>query len=147
MKIKYTFATNETAEIEVDDIITKELTELDRLEENRQWQARHHNCSMDEYTEVSGALIADKTTITDENALREIDAEIIQRAISTLTPLQKDLVHRVFFLGMNYTEIAKELGRSRQTITENFESAKKKLKTFFEKHPAFLGSNSPNSRR
>ena len=129
MKIIYQFVTGEVKEIEVDERWHNEIKELDRQLYNNNQKERRRHCSVD--------LLRDEYDLD----LKDGTIDILQDCIShstwdrLLTPLndrQKDLVRRVFFNGENLTNIAKELGISRQSAKESFDYALKKIKKLLD---------------
>jgi hypothetical protein len=66
MKIKYTFATRDTVEIEVNDGLGKEIKELDQKEYNSNKKETRRHCSADAHYEKFGFEIADKTDFVEK---------------------------------------------------------------------------------
>lgn len=74
-------------------------------------------------------------TDTEEELIRRDEAKTLQTALNTLSKLNRERVYKFFFLGMNYSEIAREEGLCESSIRRSIENSVKKLKTFYEKMP------------
>jgi len=127
VKITYRFADGHVEELEVEQEIAETLKELDRQEyNNTQKETRRHTSlnAMDYEDERFAARNADVL----EKILRRIDAEALRRALPMLTPVQQDLVRRVFFLGDRPSDIAQEEGVDKSAITHRLERIYRQLK-------------------
>jgi len=129
MKITYKFVTGETKEIEVDEKTYNEIKELDRqLYNTNQREARRH-CSADRLRDEFGFELRDNTI----DILRDtLSNDYWEWILSNLNERQKDLVSRVFFNGAKISEIAREMGISRQSAKESFDYALKKIKKLLD---------------
>jgi hypothetical protein len=93
MKIKYTFATRDTVEIEVNDDWAKELKEIDRKEYNSNKKETRRHCSADAHFEKFGFEIADTVDLIGKVWSKEIWAKLLK----PLTAKQRELVYNMPF--------------------------------------------------
>ncbi len=113
MKIKYEFA-NEAVEIEVDEKWATIVLELDREEYNDNHRETRRHCSLDALN-LDDALLPSSADVFQAVADAEIKRKLY-RAIETLSPQQRELVWRIYFLGEHPADIARELGVSKTAI-------------------------------
>ncbi|GHU98395.1 hypothetical protein FACS1894211_02070 [Clostridia bacterium] len=72
MKVKYTFATKETVEVEVNDELAQEIKELDRKEYNSNKKETRRHCSADAHFEKFGFEIIDETDFVEKLLSKEL---------------------------------------------------------------------------
>ena len=115
MQIVYHF-TDEDVSIEVPEEWGAILIAFDEAEarSNRAETRRHSSL---EGMEHEGEWFAAPNADVLEKILRRIDVEALHRALPMLTPTQRDLVRRVFFLGERPSEIAAAEGVDKSAIT------------------------------
>ena len=116
--------------------VTKEVYEVlansFRKEEHaREMMDRRYRIK-DAYVEGETEEIAETmdNSLEDE-VIRQMDIEILRRAIDTLTELQKKRLYLYFFEGMSFRQIGKKLGVSDMAIRYSIEVSIKKIKKFF----------------
>jgi DNA-directed RNA polymerase specialized sigma24 family protein len=124
MQIKYTFATRDTVEIEVNDGWAKELKELDRLEYNSNKKETRRHCSADTHFEKFGFEIADNADFVE----KFLSKEIWDKLLKPLTAKQKELVYKKFVEKQRYTTIAKSEKVTPSAIQNRFERIFAKIK-------------------
>jgi RNA polymerase sigma-70 factor (ECF subfamily) len=124
MKVKYTFATRDTVEIEVDENWAKELKELERKEYNSNQRETRRHCSADAHFEKFGFEIADTADLIGKVWSKEIWAKLLK----PLTKAQMELVYKKFVENQKYTAIAKDEKVSRSAIQNRFERIFAKIK-------------------
>lgn len=127
IKISYRFADGHVEEMEVEQDVAETLKELDRQEYNNTQKEtrRHTSLSAVDYEDER---LAARNTDVPEKILRRIDAEALRRALPMLTPVQQDLVRRVFFFGDRPSDIAQEEGVDKSAITHRLERIYRQLK-------------------
>ena len=64
--------------------------------------------------------------------IRQIEIEILQKAMQSLTEVQKERLHLYFFKGMTTREIADKLGVSQNVVWKSIRGSINTLKKFFE---------------
>ena len=131
VKITYRFADGHAEELEVDQEVADTLKELDRQEYNntRKETRRHTSLSAVEYEDERFAA---RNADVLEKILYRIDAEALRHALAMLTPVQQDLVRRVFFLGERATDIAKTEEVTKQAIQRRLNKIYARLEKFLE---------------
>jgi len=131
MKITYKFVNGETKEIEVDEILGKEINNIQRNQESKSRAYRRRNLSLDYAINEQGIQYTDENNdpvkqIFDNSELK-IDLKCLAEGMNLLTADQRDLVRRVFFNGEEQKTIANELGISKQAINDRLKKIYKKL--------------------
>lgn len=127
MKIKYTFATGEATEVEVNDEIGTLILDSRRKEKNRDRMEERHCYSMDAI-EYEGMEYADNSTPETE-LITKIDNRILADALAQLTPIQAERLLKLAS-GMSVRKIAESEGKDHKTVLESINAAKKKIKKF-----------------
>lgn len=74
-------------------------------------------------------------TDTEDELIRKDEAKTLQTALNTLSKSNRERIYKFFFLGMNYSEIARDEGVCESSIRRSIEKSVKKLKTFYKKMP------------
>jgi DNA-directed RNA polymerase specialized sigma24 family protein len=124
MKVKYTFATRDTVEIEVNDELGKEIKELDREEYNSNKKETRRHCSADAHFEKFGFEIADTVDLVE----KLLSKEIWHKLLKPLNAKQRELIHKRFIEKQRYTTIAKSEKVSPSAIQNRFERIFAKIK-------------------
>jgi len=128
MKIKYTFVTGETQEIEVDEIIHTASEEINaRIKSNDRRETRRHT-PLD--NEEFGFAI-DHSVDIEADCILNADRAKLHKALGQLNTQQKDLVRRVFFNGEQLKDIAKECSTTYQAIQNRLKKILAKLQKDF----------------
>lgn len=139
MKIKYTFVTGEIVEIEIDDCLGAEISEIEHKSDlkDRAETRRHHSI---EQLGEQGIHFADpKSNIAAVIELKETIAELrsdlekLRKAILALQPQQQELVQQVFFEGKSMAEIARAEGVTPKAIQDRINKIKNRIRNYFEK--------------
>lgn len=123
MIIRYKFQDGVISEVEVDDELGNELSEMDERDRkiNRKETRRHK--SLSEIC-LDSRIIADDRSILDALIETEEKQEIHRRlmsAIETLQPQQKELLIRVYLRGEKRKDIAISYGVSERTVGRNLQ--------------------------
>ena len=77
-------------------------------------------------------LIMDTGASLEDIVIRQIEIEILQKAMQSLTEVQKERLHLYFFEGMTTREIADKMGVSQNVVWKSIQGAINSLKKFFE---------------
>ena len=67
-----------------------------------------------------------------EGETEDLEIETLQKAMQSLTPVQRERLHFYFFEGMTYRQIAAKEGVGEKNIRESINGAVKKIKKFFD---------------
>ena len=68
----------------------------------------------------------------EDTVIRQMEIETLQKAMQSLTPVQRERLHFYFFEGMTYRQIAAKEGVGEKNIRESINGAVKKIKKFFD---------------
>ena len=133
--IKYQIE-KKTITLEVEDDFAKSYSELEVEFQRQEWRqeraAKRHNSSFDELEEA-GFQIADDEPSLDEQLYSKEIHEALHKAIKKLTPEQQRLVALVFYQDKSQSEIAKEMGIDKSSLSHRMIRIYKQLKKFLEK--------------
>ncbi|MCD8099390.1 MAG: hypothetical protein LUE06_02255 [Oscillospiraceae bacterium] len=129
MLIKYTFATGETTEVEVNDEIGEFIIDSRRSEDSADRKERRHCYSMD------AALYEGEDYGTEDFADRLFDCAAeenarVCRAFAHLTEVQQRRL-LLYSRGLSIREIARREGKDYSAVKESIHAAQKKFKKFF----------------
>ena len=79
-------------------------------------------------------VVSDSLKSVEDDALHEIELEIMRRALKSLSDEELKIIHALFLSKKKLTEekLAKEMGVSHQAISKRKARILKKLKNFFD---------------
>lgn len=77
-------------------------------------------------------LVMDTGSSLEDIVIKQIEIEILQKAMQSLSKVQKERLHLYFFEGMTTREIADKMGVSQNVIWKSIQRALNSLKKFFE---------------
>lgn len=80
--------------------------------------------------ETEDLMVPPEETLEDM-VIRQIELEMLQKAMQSLTEVQKERLHLYFFEGLTYRQIGEKLGISDMSVRESIEASLKKIKKFF----------------
>ncbi|MDD3831648.1 MAG: sigma-70 family RNA polymerase sigma factor [Clostridia bacterium] len=80
----------------------------------------------------NGFDIADESPSVEENIIAAEMSKDISNALSCLTEKQLEILKLVVFEKMGFREIGRKLGLNKDTVSEHYYTAIKKLKNFLE---------------
>ena len=63
--------------------------------------------------------------------IRQMELEILQKAMQSLTEVQKERLHLYFFEGMTIREIAEKQGVNRNAVWKSIQGILEQLRAFF----------------
>ena len=110
MKIAYTFATDDSALVEVDETLGNTILEIEKETRlhNRRERRKHTSISVLEKYDLEPSHAPDFVTLAEIARLK--------KALEILAPEQKDLLYRVYFDNEDLVDIATKEGVSYQAI-------------------------------
>jgi DNA-directed RNA polymerase specialized sigma24 family protein len=128
MRVKYTFATRDTVEVEVDEKTYNEIKELDRKEYNSNKKETRRHCSADAHYENFGFEIADEKDLFAEY----FSHELWERLLQPLNAKQRKLIYKRFVEKQKPKDIAKAENVSVSAIQNRFERIFARIKKFVD---------------
>ena len=121
---EYTFVTKEVYEA---------LTETFRKEAHAQEMRELRHVTREGYTEGETEDLAfDSGESLEDMVIRQMELENLQKAMQSLTEVQRERLHLYFFEGLTYRQIAEEKGIGEKNVRESIAGALKKIKKFFD---------------
>lgn len=125
MKIKYNFA-NEAIEIEIDEQWGDVLIDLDRREYNNNHSETRRHISLDGM-DYEGDMFADIHADIAVQLEAAAEEDALYKAMQTLLPEQKELLHQIFFENRSVADIARQQGVSHVAILERLKRIYRQL--------------------
>ena len=121
---EYTYVTKEVYEA---------LTETFRKEAHAQEMRDLRHVTKEGYTEGETEDLAfDSRESLEDMVIRQMEMETLQKAMQSLTEVQRERLHLYFFEGLTYRQIAEKKGIGEKNVRESITSAIKKIKKFFD---------------
>ena len=121
---QYTYVTREVYEALVDTF---------RKEAHAQEMRDIRHTTKDGYTEGKTEDLVELTgESVEDTVIRQMEIETLQKAMQSLTPVQRERLHFYFFEGMTYRQIAAKEGVGEKNIRESINGAVKKIKKYFD---------------
>ncbi len=121
---EYTYVTKEVYEA---------LTETFRKEAHAQEMRDLRHVTKEGYTEGETEDLAfDSRESLEDMVIRQMELETLQKAMQSLTEVQRERLHLYFFEGLTYRQIAKKKGIGEKNVRESITGAIKKIKKFFD---------------
>lgn len=121
--------------------VTDEVYEVMKEERRSEWRSdakfAYYNYSLDDRfdkgieVEDERANIENRYIDEEDKLERESYLEKLKNVIDCLSVKQMSAINKHYFLGMSYSDIAREEQVGKSTIAERIESGLKKLKKFF----------------
>lgn len=120
---EYTYVTKE---------VYKALTETFRKEAHAQEMRDLRHTIKEGYTEGETEDLALESGETLEDmVIRQMELETLQKAMQSLTEIQKERLHLYFFEGMTIREIARKQGVNRNAVWKSIQGILEQLRAFF----------------
>ncbi|MGN0326010.1 MAG: RNA polymerase sigma factor [Lachnospiraceae bacterium] len=120
---EYTYVTREVYEA---------LADTFRKEAHAQEMKDLRHTIRDGYTEGETEELTQETGETLEDmVIRQMELEILQKAMQSLTEVQKERLHLYFFEGMTIREIAEKQGVNRNAVWKSIQGILEQLRAFF----------------
>lgn len=121
---EYTYVTREVYEA---------LTETFRKKAHAQEMRDLRHITREGYTEGETEDLAfDSGESLEDMVIRQMELETLQKAMQSLTEVQRERLHLYFFEGFTYRQIAEKKGIGEKNVRESITSAIKKIKKFFD---------------
>ncbi len=128
----YKDAVGETEYTYVSHEVYEALTDLFRREEHAEEMRDLRHLTAGGYIEgETEEQMAGETKSLEDMIIHQMDLEILQKAVQSLTQVQKERLHLYFFEGMTFRQIAEKTGISDMSVRESVEASLKKIKKFF----------------
>ena len=85
------------------------------------------------YTEGETEDLAfDSGESLEDMVIRQMELETLQKAMQSLTEVQRERLHLYFFEGLTYRQIAEKKGIGEKNVRESITGAIKKIKKYFD---------------
>lgn len=121
---EYTYVTKEVYEA---------LTETFRKEAHAQEMRDLRHITKEGYTEGETEDLAfESGESLEDMVIRQMELETLQKAMQSLTEVQRERLHLYFFEGLTYRQIAEKKGIGEKNVRESITGAIKKIKKFFD---------------
>lgn len=131
MKIRYEFATGEVSEIEVSEELGCAIEGMTHKAALRDRAETRRHVSLDKLLAL-GAQIGDGQANTEELAEQALERAALLRAMDTLEPQQRELIHRVYCDGCSCASIAREEHVSEYAVRDRIYRIHKVLRKFLD---------------
>lgn len=126
-ELEYTYVTREVYEA---------LADTFRKEAHAQEMRDIRHTTKDGYTEGETEDLVELTgESVEDTVIRQMEIETLQKAMQSLTPVQRERLHFYFFEGMTYRQIAAKEGVGEKNIRESINGAVKKIKNILINTP------------
>ena len=77
-------------------------------------------------------LMMDTRESLEDMVIRQMELEVLQKAMQSLTEVQRERLHLYFFSGLTFRQIGEKLGVSDMSVRESIDASLKKIKKFFD---------------
>lgn len=129
----YKDAIGETEYTYVTEEVYEALTETFRKEVHAQQMRDLRHVTREGYTEgETEDLIFESGESLEDMVIRQMELETLQKAMQSLTEVQRERLHLYFFEGLTYRQIAEKKGIGEKNVRESITGAIKKIKKFFD---------------
>ena len=129
----YTDAIGETEYTYVTKEVYEALTETFRKEAHAQEMRDLRHVTKEGYTEGETEDLAfDSGESLEDMGIRQMELETLQKAMQSLTEVQRERLHLYFFEGLTYRQIAEKKRIGEKNVRESITGAIKKIKKFFD---------------
>ena len=123
-EMEYTYVTKEVYEA---------LTETFRKEAHAQEMRDLRHVTKEGYTEGETEYLAfDSGESLEDMVIRQMEMETLQKAMQSLTEVQRERLHLYFFEGLTTREIAEKMEVSQNVVWKSIQGAINNLKKFFD---------------
>lgn len=128
----YKDAIGETEYTYVTEEVYEALTETFRKEVHAQQMRDLRHVTREGYTEgETEDLIFESGESLEDMVIRQMELETLQKAMQSLTEVQRERLHLYFFSGLTFRQIGEKSGVSDMSVRESIEASLKKIKKFF----------------
>ncbi len=123
-EMEYTYVSREVYEA---------LADTFRKEAHAQEMKDLRHTTKDGYTEgETEDLMNVQNESLEDMVIRQMELEMLQKAMQSLTEVQRERLHLYFFEGFTYRQIAEQKGIGEKNVRESIIGAMKKIKKFFD---------------
>ncbi len=123
-EMEYTYVSREVYEA---------LADTFRKEAHAQEMKDLRHTTKDGYTEgETEDLMNVQNESLEDMVIRQMELEMLQKAMQSLTEVQRERLHLYFFSGLTFRQIGEKLGVSDMSVRESIEASMKKIKKFFD---------------
>ncbi|MBR1853829.1 MAG: sigma-70 family RNA polymerase sigma factor [Lachnospiraceae bacterium] len=128
----YKDAIEETEYIDVSPEVYEALADTFRREAHAQEMRDIRHMTKDGYTEgETEELITREGESLEDTVIRQIELDILQKAMQSLTEVQRERLHLYFYEGMTIREIAERQGVNRNAVWKSIQGILAQLRRFF----------------
>ena len=121
---EYTYVTREVYEA---------LANTFRKEEHAEEMRDLRHITADGYVEGDTEdLMMNTGESLEDMVIRQMELEVLQKAMQSLTDVQRERLHLYFFKGLTYRQIAEKKGIGEKNVRESITGAIKKIKKIFD---------------
>ena len=125
----YKDAIGETEYTYVTEEVYEALTETFRKEVHAQQMRDLRHITREGYTEgETEDLIFESGESLEDMVIRQMELETLQKAMQSLTEVQRERLHLYFFSGLTFRQIGEKSGVSDMSVRESIEASLKKIK-------------------
>lgn len=129
----YTDAIGETEYTYVTKEVYEALTETFRKEAHAKEMRDLRHVTKEGYTEGETEDLAfDSGESLEDMVIRQMELETLQKAMQSLTEVQRERLHLYFFERLTYRQIAEKKRIGEKNVRESITGAIKKIKKFFD---------------
>lgn len=123
-EMEYTYVSKEVYEA---------LTDTFRKEAHAEAMRDLRHVTANGYTEGDTEdLMMDTGESLEDMVIRQMELEVLQKAMQSLTEVQRERLHLYFFSGLTFRQIGEKLGVSDMSVRESIDASLKKFKKFFD---------------
>lgn len=123
-EMEYTYVSREVYEA---------LTNTFRKEAHAEEMRDLRHVTANGYTEGDTEdLMMDTGESLEDMVIRQMELEVLQKAMQSLTEVQRERLHLYFFEGMTFRQIGEKLGVSDMSVRESIDASLKKIKKIFD---------------
>lgn len=123
-EMEYTYVSREVYEA---------LTNTFRKEAHAEEMRDLRHVTANGYTEGNTEdLMMDTRESLEDMVIRQMELEVLQKAMQSLTEVQRERLHLYFFSGLTFRQIGEKLGVSDMSVRESIDASLKKIKKFFD---------------
>lgn len=128
----YKDAVGETEYAFVSPEVYEMLADTFRREAHAEEMRDLRHITADGYTEgMTEDLMTEQGQTLEDTVIHRLELETLQKAMQSLTYVQRERLHLYFFCGLTFRQIGEKAGVSDMSVRESIETSLKKIKKFF----------------
>jgi len=133
LKDFYKDAVGEIEQVPVTEDVYEMLANVFRKEAHAQYMKDYRNRAPIGYTEgVTEDMITTPKDSVEETVLRHLDLEVLQKALLSLTEVQRQRLYLYYLEGMTISEIAARQHVNRNAVWKSIQGGLNQIKQFYE---------------